>query len=106
MRNRLSNYRDLSIKASLVALFLAALITASSFEGIPPNYLPVVRGQDTSASATIAPSTVWGPFLGTMGDVQININRTGIAARSRDSQRIPTGSDFYRERHSFYSNEH
>jgi len=77
----LSNYRDLSIKASLVALFLAALITASSFEGIPPNLLPVVRGQDTSSSTTIAPSTVWGPFLGTMGDVQININRTGIAAR-------------------------
>ena len=80
MRNQWSNQHDL-IRASLVALFLLALLLSQSFQGIRPNYLPSVRGEDTSDSATIAPSTYWGPFSGTTGDVQININRPGIAAR-------------------------
>lgn len=30
---------------------------------------------------TIAPSRTWGTFIGTSGDVEIDLNRTGIAAR-------------------------
>ncbi|MGA8904584.1 MAG: hypothetical protein WB661_06210 [Candidatus Bathyarchaeia archaeon] len=81
MRSKLSNHRNMSIRAPLVALFFAALLLSSNFQGIPLSNPPVVRGQNTSDPTTIAPSMVWGPFFQTMGDVQININRTGIAAR-------------------------
>jgi len=59
-------------------MLLVVLTMASQ---IPNNVLPTVRAQAVSRSATIAPSTNWGPFFGTSGDVQIDINRTGIAVR-------------------------
>jgi hypothetical protein len=55
-------------------LFLATLIPL-----LDVNLVPVVNAAQDDAYA--APTKHWGPFFTTSGDVQINVNRTGIAVR-------------------------
>ncbi len=57
------------------------LIVLTMASQIPNDLLPPVRAKAASGSATIAPSTNWGTFFGTSGDVQIDVNRPGIAVR-------------------------
>ena len=63
-------------RASL-ALFLILAIIVNAVLPIPL----LVRAAVSTGVGSIAPSTNWGVFFGTSGDVQININRTGIAVR-------------------------
>lgn len=65
----------------ILASLLALLIFTSMFQGILPSPLPYVHAQGSSPVATVAPSQYWGTFFGSSGDVQINVNRTGIAIR-------------------------
>jgi len=60
----------------LVMLFLAMLLPFSDV-----NVFRDVKAQPPPNSATITPSRFWGVLFGTSGDVQIDINRKGIAVR-------------------------
>jgi hypothetical protein len=65
---------------------LAVLILFTSLEILQPTTVPIVRAQPSSPSATIAPSKEWGAFartntLKSYGDIQVNINKSGIAVR-------------------------
>ncbi len=73
-------FRD-TLRASLMALLLVTLVFTGTFQGTVPNLLTYVHAKATSGVGSIAPATNWGPLFGTSGDVQININRTGIAVR-------------------------
>ena len=46
-----------------------------------PWISPTVQAQAGTDSAEIAPRRAWGPFSATFGDVQIDVNRRGIAVR-------------------------
>jgi len=59
---------------------LVILIFALIFQP-NPRFLPPVRAEPDPDSAAISPAKYWGPFFGTRGDVQVDINRTGIAVR-------------------------
>jgi len=65
--------------AAVVAL--AAIILQASF--VPPQLNPLqpVHASAPPNSAAVAPFQVWGAFLGTSGDVEIDLDRTGIAVR-------------------------
>ncbi len=69
------------LRASLLALLLVTLLLSTTFQRTVPNLLTPVHAQTTPGVGSIAPATNWGPLFGTSGDVQININRTGIAVR-------------------------
>ncbi len=69
------------LRASLLAFLLATLVLSTTFQGPFSNLFNYVRAQPSSGIGAISPSTNWGPLFGTSGDVQININRTGIAVR-------------------------
>jgi hypothetical protein len=43
--------------------------------------LPFVQAEPDPNYAAISPARYWGPFFGTKGDIQVDINRTGIAVR-------------------------
>lgn len=60
---------------------LVVLLLALTFQLPNPELLPPVQAQPNQNIATISPSTYWGPFFGTRGDVQVDVNRTGIAVR-------------------------
>jgi hypothetical protein len=78
---RSSSERRDSLRTSRLVFLLTTLILGGLLQGAPANILPQVRAQAPSRSAAIAPSAYWGPFFGTSGDVQIDINRPGIAIR-------------------------
>jgi hypothetical protein len=69
------------LRASLLVLFVVTLVLSTAFQGTVPNLFNYVHAQPLSGVGAIAPSTNWGPLFGTSGDVQININRPGIAVR-------------------------
>lgn len=72
-----SNIHKAAAAASLTAiLFLAMLVPL-----LDVNLVPPVGAPPTPNVATLAPTKYWGLFFGTSGDVQINVNRTGIAVR-------------------------
>jgi hypothetical protein len=63
--------------ASLTAiLFLATLIPL-----LDVNIVPRVMSSPDPEPATAAPTKYWGPFFGTSGDVQLDVNTPGIAVR-------------------------
>ena len=67
-----------------MALLILSCLLFGSVTQIPlPNLLPTVHAMPVDdPPAAIAPSNkTWGPFFGTSGDVQIDVNRTGIAVR-------------------------
>ena len=66
-------------RASLAFFLVITSVLAAIFQGVLPNALPLVHAQTASDVGAIAPSTNWGPFVGTYGDVQVNINKSGIA---------------------------
>jgi len=69
-------------KGGTTIAFLALLIISSLIPLSQPNFIPKVRAEVIDDSVgSVAPVRYWGPFSGTRGDVQININRTGIAVR-------------------------
>ena len=73
------NPSNLARVTAVVAL--AAIILQASF--VPPQ-LSLLQQAHASAppnSAAIAPARVWGAFFGTSGDVEIDLDRTGIAVR-------------------------
>jgi hypothetical protein len=74
-----SNHTD-SFRASLVTLLMIIVLNAIFPASLPIN-LEQVYAQAGSSSAAVTPSKYWGAFFGTFGDVQIDINRTGIAVR-------------------------
>src|SRR3972149_10874982 len=63
--------------AFLTLLFISSLLPLSQTNLIPEVHAEVI---DNSVGS-IAPAKYWGAFSGTTGDVQINVNRTGIAVR-------------------------
>ena len=63
--------------AFLTLLFISSLLPLSQTNLIPKVHAEVI---DNSVGS-IAPAKYWGAFSGTTGDVQINVNRTGIAVR-------------------------
>jgi hypothetical protein len=69
------------LRVSLVVFLVITSVLSAIFQGVLPNTLPLVHAQTVSDVGTIAPSTNWGPFVGTYGDVQVNINQPGIAVR-------------------------
>lgn len=58
-------------------LFIMVLFALSQ----PINHEPPPLVHAQADSAQISPSRFWGPFQGTSGDVQIDIERSGIAVR-------------------------
>jgi hypothetical protein len=65
---------------------LVVLILFTGFEVSQLSLLQGVHAQPSSTAAAIAPSEAWGPFAtnGTqqsVGDIQVNINESGIAVR-------------------------
>ena len=69
------------LRASLLALLLVTVFLSTAFPGTVPNLFNYVHAQPSSGVGALAPSTNWGPLFGTSGDVQINIDRAGIAVR-------------------------
>ena len=71
----------LDLFKTAAAVALAAIILQASC--VPPQLNPLqpVHASAPTTGATIAPSKVWGAFFGTSGDVEIDLNRTGIAVR-------------------------
>ncbi len=61
------------LRVAILSLFMLALITLNSIHIAKP-----VQAKDLGS---IAPSQNWGIFFDTNGDIQININDTGIAVR-------------------------
>lgn len=82
------NFGRFSLTKTSLAIFVLALILVST---VAPNlvnnmhpavHAKVIDPPGSDPPWSIAPSNAtWGPLFGTSGDVQININRTGIAAR-------------------------
>jgi len=62
----------------LVLFVLCSLLLSATAQNLN---LPTVHAQPVDPSATIAPTTVWGPFFSTSGDVEIDVNNPGIAVR-------------------------
>jgi hypothetical protein len=60
--------------ALAVILFLAILVPLF-------DIMPAVDAPAPPNDAALAPSHFWGPFFGTSGDVQVDVNRKGIAVR-------------------------
>ena len=69
------------LKRWVAAFILALLILSVISQGIVPDVIPHVRAVAAPGSAAISPSTAWGAFSGTSGDVEIDVNRPGIAVR-------------------------
>jgi len=65
----------------LAAFVLFALLLSSTSQNFIVNLHAIVHAQPVDPPATIAPSKVWGALFGTSGDVEIDVNRTGIAVR-------------------------
>jgi hypothetical protein len=73
--------RRLRYHSLLLALFLILSVLLSA-EIQPLLLSPLkVHAQPVDPSATIAPANLWGPFFGTSGDVEIDVNQPGIAVR-------------------------
>ena len=68
-------------RISLAVFVLSSLLLGVIAQGLVLNPPANVYAQPVDSPATIAPSTVWGPLSGTSGDVEIDVNRTGIAVR-------------------------
>jgi len=68
-------------KISLAVLVLSSLLLSATAQNLLLNQSTTVHAQPVDAPATIAPSMVWGPLFGTSGDVEIDVNRPGIAVR-------------------------
>ncbi len=69
--------RGAATAASLMAiLFLAILVPL-----LQVSITPRVMASPDPEPATAAPTNYWGPFFGTSGDVQIDVNQPGIAVR-------------------------
>ena len=81
MGKRLSNRGRDWPRASLVVFLVITSVLGAIFQGLLPNALPIVHAQTASDVGAIAPSTNWGPFFGTYGDVQVDIRKPGIAVR-------------------------
>jgi hypothetical protein len=58
---------------------MAIMLVTMLFPLLDVNLIPVVKAAPDDAYA--APTKHWGPFFTTSGDVQIDVNRTGIAVR-------------------------
>ena len=68
-------------RISLVVLVLFSLLLSATAQNLLINPPANVYAQPVDPPATIAPSTVWGPLFSTSGDVEVDVNRTGIAVR-------------------------
>jgi len=68
-------------RISLAVLILSSLLLSSTAQNLLINSPTIAHAQPVDPTAKIAPSTVWGPLFGTSGDVEIDVNRTGIAVR-------------------------
>jgi hypothetical protein len=60
---------------------LALLLVATAFTCLESGILPLAHSVIGLDSATMAPSRFWGPFFGTSGDVQIDVDKKGLAVR-------------------------
>jgi hypothetical protein len=69
-----------SLFRALIVVLLALVAFSTTSPGIP-TFLPHVEAAAPLGSATVAPTAYWGPFSGTTGDMQVDINRPGIAVR-------------------------
>jgi len=65
------------VTASLTAILLLGMLVPL----LDVSILPAVNAPPAPNSAALAPTKYWGPFFTTSGDVQIDVNRTGIAVR-------------------------
>jgi hypothetical protein len=68
-------------RISLAVFVLSSLLLSVTAQTLFINPPANVHAQPVDPPTTIAPSTVWGPLFGTSGDVEIDVNRTGIAVR-------------------------
>jgi hypothetical protein len=68
-----------SHRAATAIAMITIISLAMLFPLLNPNLIPVVKAAQDDAYA--APTKHWGPFFTTSGDVQIDVNRTGIAVR-------------------------
>lgn len=79
--------RGAATAASLMAiLFLATLVPL-----LQVSITPRVMASPDPEPATAAPTKYWGPFFGTSGDVQIDVNQPGIAVRVEIPREYLTG---------------
>ena len=68
-------------RISLAVFVLSSLLLSATAQNLLINPPANVYAQPVDPPATITPSKVWGPLFGTSGDVEIDVNRTGIAVR-------------------------
>ena len=68
-------------RISLAVFVLSSLLLSATAQNLLMNLPANVHAQPVDPPATIAPSKVWGPLFTTSGDVEIDVNRTGIAVR-------------------------
>jgi hypothetical protein len=66
-------------RAATAIAIIAILALATLLPLLDVNLVPIVKAVQDDAYA--APTKHWGPFFTTSGDVQINVNRSGIAVR-------------------------
>ena len=69
------------IRKTLLALLLLSLFVIVGAPNQPLKLVQATHRNLIDPPASIAPSQVWGALFGTSGDVEIDLNRTGIAVR-------------------------
>lgn len=78
MESRSDQQRKCIREALLATSILTMLVLVTILQ---PLISPTVQAQAGADSAEVAPRRAWGPFSATFGDVQIDVNRRGIAVR-------------------------
>jgi len=78
-------------KSCITAIIILLMLLSSALPQSPSYQpMPIVRAQ-SSSPASIRPSKYWGLFTGSSGDVEIDIEHPGIAARVEIPREFLTG---------------
>lgn len=82
MRRRTRGAVHVSVdKIALAVLAFTLILLVDFIPQFQPKIVPLVQAQGGSDVATLSPVNNWGPFVNTRGDVQINLNKSGVAVR-------------------------
>ena len=86
-------------RISLAVIILSSLVLSVIAQSVLINPPASVHAQPVAPPSTIAPSTVWGPLFSTStyastGDVEIDVNRPGIAVRVEIPREFIEGNQY------------